>query len=107
MNNELVLYRHVKRPEWGLSTIVSLEDDRTTFLFVDGLQRTFKRMHVHFMELVTVFDETVDEAQRKLATFTRSTPTGTVLKAKAKKPKAKPKPKPVVAEAAPAADAEG
>lgn len=106
MSNELILYRHVKRPEWGLSTIVSLEDDRTTFIFVDGLQRTFKRMHVHFMELVTVFDAAAEEAQKKLAGYTKSTPSGTIVKVKAKK--AKPKAKPAAAAAAaPAPDVDG
>ena len=59
------LYQHVKRPEWGMSTIISLQDDRTTFLFVDGMQRTFKRAHLHMMELVTVIDEASEELDRE------------------------------------------
>jgi hypothetical protein len=84
------LYQHVKRPEWGLSTIIGLQDDRTTFLFVDGTQRTFKRDHLHMMELVTAMDEATEEAYRKLATYTRSATTGAIVKVRApakKKPK--------------------
>ena len=90
MSNEC-LYQHVKRPEWGMSTIISLQDDRTTFLFVDGMQRTFKRAHLHMMELVTVIDEASEEAYRKLSAYTRSTVTGSIVKKKAPAKKKVPK----------------
>jgi hypothetical protein len=90
-SSEYRLYQHVKRPEWGFSTIVSLEDDRTTFLFVDGIQRTFKLAHVHMMELVTTLDDAAAEACRKLAAYATVTARGTV--AKVKRPAAKKKPK--------------
>jgi len=98
-SSEYRLYQHVKRPEWGFSTIVSLEDDRTTFLFVDGIQRTFKLAHVHMMELVTVLDEAAELACKKLAAYATITARGTV--AKVKRPPAKKKPKVVAPPATP------
>ena len=69
-----VLYRHVKRPEWGFSTIVSTQQDSTTFLFDDGRQRTIKIGHVHLMEVAVLMDDAAEEVHRKLAKYRRVKP---------------------------------
>jgi acyl transferase domain-containing protein len=85
VTEELDLYEHVKRPEWGLSMIVLLDNDRMTFGFVDGAQRTLKRESFHMMKRVVLVGDAAEEARRKLNVHAKA-------KAKAKGPaKAKPK----------------
>ena len=70
--DEASLYHHVKRPEWGLSTIVAMDEDRATYVFEDGTRRVIMRGHMHLMERVLTVDATTEEAQRKLAKYTRT-----------------------------------
>lgn len=71
MTEELDLYEHVKRPEWGLSEIVIFHTDRMTFGFIDGVERTIKREHVHLMKRVVLTGEEADEARKKLHVHAR------------------------------------
>ena len=64
---EHTIYQHVKRPEWGFSTIVDLQDDATTFLFDDGKRRKITIGHVHLMQRVVLQGDAGEELQRKLA----------------------------------------
>jgi hypothetical protein len=59
-------YQHVKRPEWGVSTIVDTLDDRTVYLFDDGTRRTIGIGHLHLMQSVELSQEAAAEIQRKL-----------------------------------------
>lgn len=95
------LYQHVKRPEWGLSVIVAMDDDRTTFFFVDGIERIIKRDHVHLMERVSLVDASTEEAQKKFANSARLGARSTGTKPRAAKKKRAPR-APAAAKAAPA-----
>lgn len=87
MTEELDLYEHTKRPEWGLSMLVNLDNDRLTFGFVDGSQRTLTRESFHLMKRVVLAGEAAQEARKKLDVHAKARAKGL---AKAK-PKAKPK----------------
>jgi len=89
MNDGCDLYQHVKRPEWGLSTIIAIDEDRTTFCFVDGEKRTISRDHIHLMERVLLVDATTEAAQKKLATAAKVNTRAAKPKSAAKK-KARP-----------------
>jgi hypothetical protein len=92
MTQEHTLYQHVKRPEWGFSTIVDIQDDATTFLFDDGRHRKITSAHVHLMQHVVLEGEAAEEVHRKLAKHmhVRSPVAGKRAAAKKKAP-AKPR----------------
>jgi metal-dependent hydrolase (beta-lactamase superfamily II) len=69
---EHFLYHHVKRPEWGFSTIVVSQDESTTFLFDDGRQRKILTGHMHLMQLATLPDAEAEQIHRKLAKHTHA-----------------------------------
>lgn len=46
------LYRHVKKPEWGLAVLTAVEETRKRFLFEDGQQRAIAHEYTHLMEPV-------------------------------------------------------
>jgi hypothetical protein len=92
MTQEHTLYQHVKRPEWGYSTIVDIQDDATTFLFDDGTRRKITRAHVHLMQHVVLQGEEGEEVQRKLAKHTQvRSPAAGKRAATKKKAPAKPR----------------
>ena len=78
MTVDHAFYQHSKRPEWGYSAIVEILEDRTTFLFDDGVKRTIKSDHLHMMAHVTLEQGEADEVQRKLAFHARGKPLGGV-----------------------------
>lgn len=75
MTHTHILYQHVKRPEWGFSTVVEMQERSTTYLFVDGRQRTITIDHVHLMQRVELQDDAeAEEVHRKLAKYRRAKP---------------------------------
>jgi hypothetical protein len=90
MAHEDILYQHVKRPEWGFSTIINMEDDRTTFVFDDGARRTITIGHMHLMERVVLEDEAEEEVRQKLAKYKPSSTLGGATKRKRAPKKKKP-----------------
>jgi hypothetical protein len=90
MTQEPILYQHVKRPEWGFSTIVDLQDDATTFLFDDGRHRKITVGHVHLMQRVVLEGEAAEEVYKKLAKHMHvKSPAAATLVAAKKKASAK------------------
>jgi hypothetical protein len=49
------LYRHKKRPEWGLSILIGDEGDRRAYRFEDGAIRKFKKGYYDFLKPVKDF----------------------------------------------------
>ena len=90
MTEELDLYEHVKRPEWGLSMIVTLDTDRMTLGFIDGSQRTIKREHFHMMKRVVLSGDAAEDARRKLDAHARAKAKGLAKAKPKKKPTALP-----------------
>jgi hypothetical protein len=70
------IYQHVKRPEWGMSEVLEMHEDRTTFLFDDGQQRTIKRDHVHMMQNVALDADAAAEVHKKIAKYAPTKPGG-------------------------------
>ncbi len=58
------LFQHVKRPDWGLATMVWRVDDKLAFQFQDGQLRIFKS---RFDAMLRPVDRPVDERDRVLA----------------------------------------
>jgi len=79
-----ILYQHVKRPEWGFSTVLATQDDSTTYLFDDGRQRTIKLDHVHMMQRVVLQEDAAEEVHRKLAKHRRAKPASAVKRKRAR-----------------------
>jgi hypothetical protein len=94
-----VLYQHAKRPEWGYCAIVDTQEDRTTFKFDDGLDRTIRHDHLQMMQQVHLEEPQANEIQERIAKHLAP------RNARAGKPKAK-KPAAKKAKAAPVAKAE-
>jgi hypothetical protein len=64
------LYSHTSRPDWGTAQLIREEDGKRTFLFWNGQQRTFGKLH---WALMVPVDAGVAE------NTTKTTPTPTVL----------------------------
>jgi hypothetical protein len=50
--NEQVLYRHSRRPEWGVAALISAQNGRRNYQFEDGTLRTLKEEYCGLMEAV-------------------------------------------------------
>ncbi|MGF1465467.1 MAG: hypothetical protein ACFCGT_04975 [Sandaracinaceae bacterium] len=57
----LTLFRHSRREQWGLGTVMRRLDDRVMLVFQDGRQRTFKKGYCHLFDLV---DKPLDATER-------------------------------------------
>lgn len=83
------IFRHPKRPEWGLAMITEWLEDRVRFVFEDAQIRAFKSDSLNVLEVVDVLepDATALRArlQRKVPSATRKT-TGVRKPAKPSKP---------------------
>ncbi|MEL6347840.1 MAG: hypothetical protein AAFV53_32340, partial [Myxococcota bacterium] len=61
-----VLYRHARRPEWGVAALVSSGDGRKSFQFEDGTLRTLKNEFCWLMEPLERSDEPVADLHTEL-----------------------------------------
>jgi hypothetical protein len=62
-----ILYQHSKRPEWGYCTIVETHEDRTTFKFDDGLDRTIRHDHIQLMMEVELEEAHAEDIHQRIA----------------------------------------
>jgi hypothetical protein len=92
------LYQHTKRFEWGYGAVTDSADDRTTFKFDDGVLRTIKRDHIHLMIRVELEEPQNTEIRKRLAKPIKSLAAAASRKAAAKKRLTKRDPAPVVIE---------
>jgi hypothetical protein len=67
LNLPAILYQHSKRPEWGYCAIVEIQEDRTTFKFDDGLDRTIRHDHIGLMMHVELDEAHANEIQQRIA----------------------------------------
>ena len=88
--DEIRLYQHAKRPDWGLAMVVDFSNDRRTFLFADGQRRTFLNEYAQLM-LVAQPEEGAAEEARKY--FAKHSPRISFEGIAVKKPATKRKPK--------------
>lgn len=65
---EVELFRHVKRPEWGLAIVVRERDGRYDVQFQDGELRT---LAPEFLHLLSPVDRPADETSAALGALTR------------------------------------
>lgn len=93
MSQPAILYQHSKRPEWGYCVIVETQEDRTTFKFDDGVDRTIRNDHIAMMQPVELDEAQANEIHERISKFLTPRAARTGTKPKAKKPAAK-KPKP-------------
>lgn len=93
------------RSEWGYGAVVGHGDDRTTFKFDDGVNRTIKREHMHLMVRVELDEPQATEVRKRIARSAK-TASAAARKAAPKKKLGKPSDAPVVIAAPGAADEE-
>lgn len=91
------------RSEWGYGAVIGQQDDRTTFKFDDGVNRTIKRDHMHLMVRVELDEPEAAEVRKRIARSAK-TASAVARKAAPKRKLAKPSPAPVVIAAAETAD---
>jgi hypothetical protein len=91
------------RSEWGYGAVIGQQDDRTTFKFDDGINRTIKRDHMHLMVRAELDEPQATEVRKRIARSTKSA-NAAARKAAPKKKLVKPSPAPVVIAAADSAD---
>lgn len=64
--SEQVLYRHSRRPEWGVAALISTANGRRSYQFEDGTLRTLKEEFCGFMEPVQQDAETGEQLHSAL-----------------------------------------
>jgi len=89
LNQPAILYQHSKRPEWGYCAIVEIQEDRTTFKFDDGLDRTIRHDHIGLMMQVELDEAQANEIQQRIAKYLTPRAARAATKPSAKKPAAK------------------
>ena len=89
MNQPAILYQHSKRPEWGYCTIVDTQEDRTTFKFDDGLDRTIRHDHIGLMMQVELDEAQANEIYQRIAKYLTPRAVRAASKPSAKKAAAK------------------
>lgn len=67
------LYRHKKRPEWGLAILTWEGPNRRRFQFQDGQIRTFKRGYYGMLEAVDKPRDVTEQVIRDLKSMLRAT----------------------------------
>jgi hypothetical protein len=82
------IYKHPKRPEWGMAVASEEIEDRVRFIFEDAQIRAFKADLLHVLEVVDMPAVEAAELRSKLLRKRPSTARKSPSKAKAK-PKAK------------------
>jgi hypothetical protein len=88
LTQQVPLYQHTKRPEWGYCAIIEVLEDRTTYKFDDGSSRAISRNHVFMMEQVEPDEPEATEIRKRIAKHSPSRSLGADGKPK---PKAKKK----------------
>jgi hypothetical protein len=81
------------RSEWGYGAVIGQQDDRTTFKFDDGINRTIKRDHMHLMVRVELDEPQAAEVRKRIARSAKSA--SAAARRPAPKKKLKPSPAPV------------
>ncbi len=66
--SDMVLYRHVNRPQWGLAVHAWTTGSQSGYQFEDGTLRSFREEYCRLLERVTLVPE---EAARRCATLAR------------------------------------
>jgi hypothetical protein len=79
------IYRHPKRPEWGMAVFNDEIGDRVRFVFDDSQIRAFRADSLHVLEIVTLPEAEAAKVHAKL--FRKRSVTAAGL------PKKKPKPR--------------
>ncbi len=86
------IYRHPKRPEWGMAVASEEIEDRVRFVFEDAQIRAFKANLLHVLEVVDMPATEAAELRNKLLRKRPGTgarkPGAAKAKAKAKAPAA-------------------
>jgi hypothetical protein len=89
------IYRHPKRPEWGMAVFNDEIEDRVRFAFDDAQIRAFRSDQLHVLEIVTLPEAEATKVRAQLSRKRSVTSAGL--------PKKKPKPRVKAAPAAAAA----
>ncbi|MFT4976325.1 MAG: hypothetical protein ACI8S6_002221 [Myxococcota bacterium] len=64
--NEQMLYRHARRPEWGVAALISAANGRRSYQFEDGTLRTLKEEYCGFMEAAQQDSDTSEQLRTAL-----------------------------------------
>jgi hypothetical protein len=70
--DNVFLYQHALRTEWGYGAVMSTTEDRTTFKFDDGVTRTITRGHIHLMVQVELEEPENSEVRKRIARAAKS-----------------------------------
>jgi hypothetical protein len=81
------IYRHPKRPEWGMAVFNDEIEDRVRFAFADAQIRAFRSNQLHVLEEVTLPEAEAAKVRAQLGRKRSVTAAGL--------PKKKPKPRKV------------
>jgi hypothetical protein len=79
------IYRHPKRPEWGMAVFNDEIEDRVRFAFDDAQIRAFRSNQLHVLEEVNLPEAEANKVRAQLSRKRSVTAAGT--------PKKKPKPR--------------
>ena len=81
------IYRHPKRPEWGMAIFNDEVEDRVRFAFDDSQIRAFRADSLHVLEIVHLPEAEAAKVRAQLSRKRSVTPSGVPKK----KPKARAK----------------
>lgn len=81
------IYKHPKRPEWGMAIFNDEIEDRVRFAFEDAQIRAFKADQLHVLEVVRLPEPEAAQLRSKLSRKRTTTASGAPKKPKASRAK--------------------